>query len=44
MKKKTKDDKKDKPAIYKFYNFTKGDADIMDQMNDFYTTQAKITR
>ena len=44
MKKKTKDGKKDKLAIYKFYNFTKGDTDIVDQMNDFYTTCPKTSR
>ena len=44
VKKKTKDDKKDKPAIYKLYDFTKGATDIMDQMNDFYTTHAKTCR
>ena len=44
MKKKTKDDKKDKPAIYKFYDFTKGGTDIVDQMNDFYATRAETSR
>ena len=44
MKKKTKNDKKDKPAIYKFYDFMKGGTDIEDQMNDFYTTCAKTSR
>ena len=44
MKKKTKDDKKGKPAICKFYDFTKGGTDIGDQMNDFYKTRAKTSR
>ena len=44
MKKKTKDDKKNKPTIYKFYDFTKGGTDIVDQMNDFYTSRAKTSR
>ena len=44
MKKKTKDDKKNKPTIYKFYDFTKGGTDIVDQMNDIYTSRAKTSR
>ena len=44
MKKKTNDGKKDKPAIYKLYDFMKGGTDIVDQMNDFYTTRAKTFR
>ena len=44
MKKKTKNDKKDMPAIYKFYDFTKSGTDIEDQMNDFYTICAKTCR
>ena len=44
MKKKTKDDKKDKPAIYKFYDFAKGGTYIVDQMNNIYTTRAKTSR
>ena len=43
MKKKTKDDKKVKPAINKFYDFTKVGTDTVDQMNDFYTTRAKTS-
>ena len=43
MKKKTKDDKRDKPAICKFYDFTKGGTDIVDQMN-IYTNRAKTSR
>ena len=37
----TKDDDKFKPQIFKFYDFTKGGTDIVDQMNDFFTTRAK---
>ena len=44
LHKKTKDDKKEKPAIYKLYDFTKGGTDIVDQMNDCYTTRAKTLR
>lgn len=35
MRKKTRDDLKQKPAIYKFYDFTKDGTDIVDQKNDF---------
>ena len=38
------DDGKDKPAIYKFYDFTKGGTDIVDQLNDYYTTGTKSIR
>ena len=44
MRKKTRDDKKEKAAIFKFYDFTKGGTDIVDHMNDFYTTRAKTHR
>ena len=44
MKKTTKDDKKGKPAINKFCDFTKGGTDIVNQMNDFYTTCAETSR
>ena len=44
LHKKTKDDKKEKQAIYKLYDFIKGGTDIVDQMNDCYTTQAKTLR
>ena len=27
--------------IIKFYNFTKGGTDIVDQLNDYYTTRSK---
>ena len=37
----TKDDGKKKPAIIKFYDFTKGGTDIMDQRMDSYTTSSK---
>ena len=37
---KTKDDKKQKPAFQKLYDFTKGDTDIVDQLIDYYTTRA----
>ena len=33
----TIDDGKKKPAIIKFYDFTKGGTDIVDQINDFHT-------
>ena len=35
------DDGKKKPQIIKFYNFTKGGTDIVDQLNDSYTTRSK---
>ena len=44
LHKKTKDDRKEKPAIYKLYDFTKAGTDIVDQMNDCYTTRAKTLR
>ena len=44
LHKKTKDDKQEKPAIYKLYDFTKGGTDIVDQMNDCYPTRAKTLR
>ena len=34
-----KDDDKFKPQIFKFYDFTKGGMDIVNQMNDFFTTK-----
>ena len=40
----TKDDLKSKPQIFKFYDFTKGGTDIVDQMNDYFTTRAKSLR
>ena len=35
------DDGKEKPQIIKFYDFTKGGTDIVDQLNDYYTTRLK---
>ena len=40
----TKDDQKEKPALYKLYDFTKGGTDIVDQLNDFYSTRSKSSR
>ena len=40
----TKDDDKFKPKIFRFYDFTKSDTDIVDQMNDSFTTRAKSNR
>ena len=40
----TKDDGLKKPAIYKFYDFTKGGTDIVDQRSDKYTTSTKNRR
>ena len=37
----TKDDGKSKPARMKFYNFTKGGIDIVDQWNDYYSCCAR---
>ena len=39
-----KGDKKEKLAIYKFYDFAKGGTDIVGQMNDYYTNRAKALR
>ena len=38
---KTIDDDKEKPQIIQFYDFTKGGMDIVDQLNDYYTTRSK---
>ena len=38
---KTIDDGKEKPQIIKFYDFTKGGTDIVDHLNDCYTTRLK---
>ena len=38
---KTIDDDKEKPQVTRFYDFTKGGTDIVDQLNDYYTTRAK---
>ena len=40
----TKDDNKSKHEIFKFYDFTKGGTDIIDQINDYFTTRAKYLR
>ena len=40
----TKDDNKQKSPIYKFYDFTKGSVDIVNQLNNFYTTRSKSKR
>ena len=40
----TNNDDKFKPQIFKFYDFTKGGTDTVDQMNDFFTTRAKSNR
>ena len=37
-------DKKKKPAIMKFYDFTKGGTDIIDQKMGTYTTKIKSNR
>ena len=37
----TKNDGKSKPAIMKFYDFTKGRTDIVDQLNDYYICCAR---
>ena len=41
---KTKDDGKQKPALLKLYNFTKGDTDIVDQLIDYYSTRTASRR
>ena len=40
----TKDDGKEKPAIYKLYDFTKGGTDIVDQKISYYSTKAKSVK
>jgi hypothetical protein len=40
----TKDDFKEKPAILKFYDFSKGGTDIIDQRIGFYTCNTKSLR
>ena len=40
----TKDDNKSKPQIFRFYDLTKGGTDIVDQMNNYFTTRAKSLR
>ena len=41
---KTIDDGKGKPQIIKFYDLKKGRADIVDQLNYYYTTRSKSCR
>ena len=41
---KTKDDGKNKPALYKLYDFTKGGTDIVDQKIGSYTCKAKSSK
>ena len=41
---KTIDDGKENPQIIKFYDFTKGGTDRVDQLNDYYTTRWKSCR
>ena len=38
------DDGKGKTQIIKFYDFTEGGTDIVDQLNDCYTTRSKSCR
>ena len=38
------DDGKEKPQIIKFYDFTKGRMNIVDQLNDYYTSRTKSCR
>ena len=40
----TRYDKKQKLGIYKFYDFTKGGTDIVDQPNDYYTVCSQSNR
>ena len=40
----TKDDGKSKPVIMKFYDFTKGGTDMVDQLNDYYSCRARTNR
>ena len=37
----TRDDGKKKHALYKFYDFSKGGTDVVDQKMSFYTCKAK---
>ena len=41
---KTIDNGKGKLQIIKFYDFTKGGTNIVDHLNDYYTTQVKFSR
>ena len=40
----TRDDNKQKPGIYKFYDFKKGGTDFVDQPNDYYTVRCHSNR
>ena len=40
----TKDDGKSKPAITRFYDFTKGGTNIVDQLNDYCSCRARTKR
>ena len=40
----TRDDNKQKPGIYKFYDFTKCGTDIVDQLNEYYTVRSQSNR
>ena len=40
----TKDDGKKKPAVYKSYDYTKGDTDVMDKRMASYTNKSKSKR
>ena len=40
----TNDDEKNKPALYKLYDFTKGGTDIVDQKRGTYTMKPKLRR
>ena len=40
----TKDDNKSKPAIYKLYDFSKSETDIIDQKMGFYSCKSKSKR
>ena len=38
------DDKKNKPAILKLYDFTKSGTNIVDQVKDYYLTRSKTSQ
>ena len=40
----TRDDDKQKPGVYKFYDFTKGGTDLVDQLNDYYRGRCQSSR
>ena len=39
-----RDDNKQKPGIYKFYDFKTGGTDFVDQPNDYYTVRCQSNR